>query len=64
VHDIVPKALWDKLTLPAGAVWTVEPGLYFPNKFGIRIEDTALVTASGSRVLTHGTTKQFTAVKR
>ena len=28
-------------------VVTVEPGIYLPQKFGVRIEDLAIVTASG-----------------
>ena len=35
-----------------GDVITVEPGLYFKNRFGIRIEDTVLKTRSGYRLLT------------
>ena len=31
---------------------TVEPGVYFPEKFGIRIEDTILITKDGSNCLT------------
>lgn len=38
--------------LPVGAVFTVEPGVYIPEKgFGIRIEDQVLITADGYRVL-------------
>jgi Xaa-Pro aminopeptidase len=38
--------------LPVGAVVTVEPGVYIPEKgFGIRIEDQVLITADGYRVL-------------
>lgn len=39
--------------LPAGTVITVEPGIYLAGRFGVRIEDMALVTESGYENLTH-----------
>jgi len=38
--------------LKPGHVVTVEPGLYYPELGGVRIEDVALVTANGARNLT------------
>jgi Xaa-Pro aminopeptidase len=54
-HDI-HEAPWlrqaNEATLEAGMVLTVEPGLYFTDWGGIRIEDDVLVTETGCEVLT------------
>jgi Xaa-Pro aminopeptidase len=39
-------------SLEAGNVVTIEPGVYVPERFGIRIEDLVLVTAEGPQVMT------------
>ena len=33
-------------------VVTIEPGVYMPGKFGVRIEDMVLVTKDGCEILT------------
>ena len=37
--------------IPAGAVLSVEPGIYLPGKFGVRIEDLVVVEDAGCRNL-------------
>ena len=37
---------WDK-PVPAGSVVTIEPGIYLPGRFGIRLEDCGVVTEDG-----------------
>ncbi|MEZ5751734.1 MAG: Xaa-Pro peptidase family protein [Paracoccaceae bacterium] len=37
--------------LEEGMVFTIEPGIYLPGRFGIRLEEVAVVTATGGRIL-------------
>lgn len=39
-------------TIVDGSVVTIEPGIYLPGAFGIRIEDSCQVTQAGCRILT------------
>lgn len=48
---IGPRATRYKLR--AGMVITIEPGIYLPRRFGIRLEDTLLLAPIGPRPLTH-----------
>jgi Xaa-Pro aminopeptidase len=38
--------------LPAGCIVTIEPGVYLPGRFGVRVEDMILLTDSGCENLT------------
>ncbi len=38
--------------LKKGNVITVEPGIYLPGKFGVRLEDTTVITDTGADILT------------
>jgi Xaa-Pro aminopeptidase len=42
---------FQKTVFKTGQVLTVEPGLYYPGLGGVRIEDVAVVTPGGNRVL-------------
>src|SRR3989344_4416324 len=43
--------------LKEGDIITVEPGIYFSGKFGIRIEDDYLITRNGARLLSKATSR-------
>ena len=51
VHEEPRLAKSDESALQAGTVVTVEPGVYVPGRFGVRIEDLVVVTADGTDVL-------------
>ena len=47
IHENPSLSTRNKKPLPVGAVVTVEPGIYIPGAFGMRLEDCGLVTESG-----------------
>ncbi len=53
IHEAPALRKESDVTLQAGMVVTVEPGIYLPDWGGIRIEDDVLVTPDGCEVLTH-----------
>jgi Xaa-Pro aminopeptidase len=52
IHESPRLSLKDNTVLKDGMVVTVEPGVYFEGRFGIRIEDTILIKKKGRKVLT------------
>lgn len=52
VHEEPYIRLDNEEAMRPGMVFTIEPGLYFPGKYGVRIEDNVHVTQSGCEVLT------------
>ncbi|MBJ7353686.1 MAG: aminopeptidase P family protein [Thermoleophilaceae bacterium] len=52
VHELPTLSSRSEGSLVAGNVVTVEPGVYLPGEFGVRIEDLVVVAEDGPRVLT------------
>ena len=61
VHDVGVAGI----PLREGIVFAIEPGLYYPEKgFGIRIEDTVLITKDGCEVLTKDVPKEIDDIEK
>jgi Xaa-Pro aminopeptidase len=61
IHEAPGIAKTGTGTLLTGVAVTVEPGVYFPGRGGVRIEDTLVVREGGPELLTH-TSKDLTVV--
>jgi Xaa-Pro aminopeptidase len=61
IHEIPRIGAGQKEVLRPGMVITIEPGVYFPGKWGIRIEDMVAVSETGCEVLTP-TSKDFISI--
>jgi Xaa-Pro aminopeptidase len=52
IHEAPRVGAGQTEVLQPGMVITVEPGVYLPGRFGVRIEDMVVVTERGCEVLT------------
>lgn len=51
IHEAPFVSPRNAMVLEAGMVMSIEPGIYLPGKFGVRIEDLVVITASGAKSL-------------
>ncbi len=52
VHELPGISSKNRAKLKEGMVFSVEPGIYIPGNFGVRIEDMVVVTGNGCEVIT------------
>lgn len=57
VHEAPRLARTNTEPLPAGAIVTIEPGIYLPDQGGVRIEDDVHLAAAGPELLSDGATE-------
>lgn len=53
IHELPALSTRSTDTLVSGNIVTVEPGIYIPGKYGVRIENMVLVTENGCKNLTN-----------
>jgi len=62
VHEQPYIKAGNKQILEKGMVFSIEPGIYIPNKFGMRIEDIVVIRVDGPEVL-NNFTKEIILIK-
>ncbi|MBQ8610330.1 MAG: aminopeptidase P family protein [Oscillospiraceae bacterium] len=50
IHESPRYSAAEQAVVEAGTVMTIEPGIYLPGRFGVRIEDTVLVKEDGIEI--------------
>jgi len=55
VHESPYIGSENEMVLKPGMIFSIEPGVYFPNQWGVRVEDLVLVTETGVKKLNHST---------
>lgn len=51
IHELPVIGARSKDIIEENMVFTIEPGIYLPNKFGVRIEDTVIAKSNGVKVI-------------
>ncbi len=64
IHEAPSVSSRSPEILEPGMIITVEPGIYLPGQFGVRIEDMLLITDRGAEVLTARIPKKLQSINR
>lgn len=61
IHDKGDVSLINHDEVKEGMIFSIEPGIYLPNRIGVRIEDLVLVTKDGAEIL-NSVSKEITVI--
>ncbi|BDV03701.1 MAG: aminopeptidase Y [Candidatus Hepatoplasma scabrum] len=53
IHEAPVISGYSNLILKEGMIIAIEPGIYLPNEFGVRLEQDILITKNGHQILNH-----------
>ena len=59
VHEQPTISYKNESIVESGTVFTIEPGIYLDEEFGVRIEDTGLLTENGFEPFSNSTRDVF-----
>lgn len=62
IHEVPVISFKSEERLEENMLITIEPGIYLPEKMGLRIEDSVIVKATGCEIITH-TPKELIEIK-
>ncbi len=57
IHEAPSLSIGEKIKIQESVAFTIEPGIYFPDKYGIRVEDTIFMGKNNFKILTNSTKK-------
>lgn len=53
VHELPNISPTSDITIENSMVFTIEPGIYLPDKFGIRLEETVLIENNSATIISN-----------
>ena len=59
LHEAPDIKACNQMTLAEGMAFSIEPGIYLPGRFGVRIEDVVLINSTGETEILNKVSKDL-----